>query len=405
MIKSRIWYLCIYRFFWWIFKIWLPLKFNIKAKAKRINHTPYLVVSNHVCFWDPMLVALGLTRQMFFVSSEQVLRSGLKGKALVVIMDPIPRAKSVTEIQTVIKMYSRIRQGYNICIFPEGTITTDGETAQIRNTTGKFIKKARCSLVTTRFTGGYLTYPRWARFKRRGVMKTEVVNVYPAEQIAAMSIEEINAIVSRDIYVNAFEDQKKNPIAFRGKNLAEWLETVLYFCPKCLEYSKLVSRDDRFFCECGFHIRYTEYGFFEYPPEHAPSDKNEQPPFTTILEWSQWQSGKIKALAESLGNHDPNVPIFTDHNQDLYLVERASRGILLGSGIFNMYPDKVTFVENSGKTTEIPFEHINDMAIFANRVLVFSTADKNLYEVRSELPTCVLKYMEMFRLLKGDFRF
>ena len=129
------------------------------------------------------------------------------------------------------------------------------------------------------------------------------VGVYPPEELKKMSEAEIADLLARDLYENAYETQSKAPVAFRGKALAETLETALYLCPKCHRIDTLHSRGDRFSCDCGLTMTLDEFGFFQ----------GEDLPFKTPLDWDRWQTGEMEKLAEGLGDE----PAFPDEDQTL----------------------------------------------------------------------------------------
>ena len=90
------------------------------------------------------------------------------------------------------------------------------------------------------------------RYPRRGSMTGYPVRIYNPEEIKGMSEEELMKCIEHDLYTNAYDEQKRRgPVAFRGKNLAENLETALYLCPCCGKMEGLQSRGDYFFCSCG----------------------------------------------------------------------------------------------------------------------------------------------------------
>ena len=67
------------------------------------------------------------------------------------------------------------------------------------------IKSARCGLVTYRISGGYFASPMWSSSSkvRRGPVHGEVVNVYTAEQLSAMTAAEVQEIVDLIFYVTS----------------------------------------------------------------------------------------------------------------------------------------------------------------------------------------------------------
>jgi len=223
------------------------------------------------------------------------------------------------------------------------------------------------------------------------------VQIYSPEKLAAMSEDEIYNAINKDIYANAYEDQEKNKVAFRANRRAEYLETALYCCPKCRQYSTMTSRRSRFYCKCGFQVRYNEYGYFEIPGKNG----KHPPPFTTILDWSKWQRNQINALAERMINLDDNAPIFTDPDQKLFLVKRASHNIFHSKGSLYLYNNRISFVKKNSETVEFPFETIMDLSIIRKMILIFSTNEGKLYEIHSKHPRSAIKYLEMIKALKS----
>ena len=51
-----------------------------------------------------------------------------------------------------------------------------------------------------------------------GMMKGRKVKEYSVEELKNMTWEEINTAIKNDLYVDAYEEQKKNPIEYKGKN-------------------------------------------------------------------------------------------------------------------------------------------------------------------------------------------
>ena len=238
------------------------IKFGFTCEKTNVKG-PYLLVSNHVTNWDPILVACSFPEQTYFVTSEHLLRAGLGGKLVGWLQSPIPRQKSGSAASTVLTMMRYLRRGMNVCVFPEGNRTWDGVTAEFLPSIGKLARSSGASLVTYKLTGGYFASPRWAGNSiRRGKMHGATVRVYSPEELRAMSPQEINEHIVSDLHEDAYERQRKNPVRFEGKALAEHLERLLFLCPKCGRMHTLQSRDDTVRCwKCGFSFRYLPTGF------------------------------------------------------------------------------------------------------------------------------------------------
>jgi hypothetical protein len=339
---------------------------------------------------------------MYYVASEQVMRAGFKGRLVDFLVAPIARARSVSDIQTIISIFRRLKEKANICIFAEGSTSFDGETGELPPSIGKLVKKSGATLMTIRFTGSYFTFPRWARFVHKGKMKGELVRIYSPEELSNMQEEEITNAIGKDIYVNAYDDQRKNPVSYIGKRPAEYLESALYCCPECGQFGKLNSCDDIFSCACGFSVRYNKFCYFENPSGGA------EPPFTTIYDWSKWQSQKINELALKIKSSSEaasgvpvsSEPIFSDPCEELFLITRASHNTLIASGILSIYNDRISVTEAGHAPVEFTFEAINDMSILTRNKIIFSTRENKVYEIHSKFPRSALKYTELFKALK-----
>ena len=89
--------------------------------------SPYLVLSNHNCDLDPGLVALSFPQQMYFVASEHVYRAGFASKVLRYVFEPIAKRKGTADTVTVMKTIRALREGKNVCLFPEGQKSFNGQ--------------------------------------------------------------------------------------------------------------------------------------------------------------------------------------------------------------------------------------------------------------------------------------
>ena len=369
---------------------YLSHKFNYEYDNINVEYSPYIVVSNHLTNWDPLFVGSSFKKSMYYVASDHILRMGIISKIIKFLGNPIPRLKSMQETQTVIAIFKRLREKCNICLFVEGSTSFDGKTGEIQPSIGKLIKKAGAALVTYRLSGAYLSYPRWARFVHKGKIYGKLVQIYSPDQLKEMSAEEIHAAIKNDLYVNAYEDQKENPVIYTGKQPAEYLETALYMCPRCRRFSTLKSNNDRLFCACGFHVRYNEYGYFEIP------DSAEAPPFRTILEWSEWQRKEIETIAHAMKNMDSKVPIFSDSDQAVYQITRASHNIEIARGTLSFFNNRMSLIDESGEIMVFPLETITEISCITLMTLIFTTREQKTYEIHSNQLRSALKFIEMF---------
>lgn len=353
---------------------------------------PYLVFSNHNGDLDPALVALSFPQQMYFVASEHVYRAGFASKILRFVFEPIAKRKGTADAVTVMKSIRALREGKNVCIFPEGQKSFNGITGEINIATGKLVKASKASLVTYKLEGGYFTTPRWGKGIRKGKMHGSIVNIYNKEDLEKLSPEEITDLVKKDLYEDAYQKQSQNPIAYKGKNLAEGIEHALCLCPECKQIDTLFSKKNSVFCKnCDFTTSIDIYGYFD-----------ENCKFKTVLQWDEFQQEELKKLIQEKSSEKSEF-IFSDDEVTLKTVKADHQEEIIGTGKFSMFTDK--FIFNSVKdekeiSLEIPQKNIVDISMYGKQALVFSDNNGNYYELTSKNIINVRKYIFCFKYLK-----
>lgn len=383
----------VFSVFRFVISRFLKNKFNYECEKYEPKSQPFIVLANHTTNFDPLMVGLSFPKLIYYVASDHIFRWGLISKLIQFLVAPIPRIKAVTEVQTVRNILERLKEGSNVCIFAEGNRSFTGETGPIPESTGKLIKLSGVTLITYRLDGGYFTSPRWAKTLRRGVMRGHVVKEYSPEELKSMTSEEINETIKRDLYVNAYEEQTNHPVEYKGKKLAEHLETALYICPKCNGISTLKSKDNKFYCSCGLSLRYTPYGFFE-------SFTNNPAPFREVLSWSRWQRQKISELAKKYLEGSKDEPIVSDSGQSLWKIDKANKSVLVARGSTELYRDRLVFKAENGTSLTFELINIHDMAIYSHMILIFSTTERESFEIKSDHPRSALKYLDLYRIFK-----
>lgn len=359
-----------------IVELLVNILFNCKTKKYR-PQGPYLVLANHVTDLDPLIVGASFPQQMYFVTSEHLMRQGFISKVLEWLLSPITRQKGGNAAGTVKAILRHLKAGYNVCFFPEGNRSWDGVTRAFPEATGKLARSGGCTLVTYRINGGYFSSPRWSGSSlRRGKLSGEVVGMYSPQELRAMSADEINRLIARDLYVDAYAQQQAEPVSFKGSKLAENLETLIFTCPKCGAMHRMESRGNKFFClSCGMETEYTATGFFS----------GGELPFDNVRDWNAWQEEQIRTLCENAGDE----VIFSDSEMELYTVSSGKGKDALGKGDVHLYADRL---ELPGGVT-LKKEEISGMSMRGAMVLYIGASDGRHYELRSEKTRCTVKYL------------
>ena len=357
----------------------LKRKFGFEPEIAELPG-PCLIFSNHTTNWDPLLLSLSFREQVYFVASEHIFRWGILSRLIVWLQSPIARLKGTVGAGTAAAVMRRLRKGCSVCIFIEGDCSWNGRTGSISPAAAKLARSCGAALVTYKFTGGYLTGPRWALKLRRGKMRGEIKGVYSPEDIRKMPVDRIERLISDDLSEDAYERQRENPVVYRGKNYAEHLETVLFICPFCSGVGTLFSNGNEFHCSCGLFALYDDFGFLTGPGL----------PFDNVAKWDDWQTDRLRLLPEESGDG----PVFEDVDITLREIFPDHSSKKLGAGSISMFIDRLVCAG-----ADFPLSSVFGMAVHGRNTIDMS-ADKRNFEISGGKLFCGRKYLLLYDQLR-----
>ncbi len=359
-------------------------KFNYHFPKVNQVEGPYIVLANHNLELDPVLMSFAFPKHMYFVASEHIMRKGFGTWFLMYFLKPIIRVKGKVEVKTVAEILRTVRGGDNVCIFAEGARSFNGLTGEILPSTGKMVKRSGASLITYRFEGGYFSQPRWSTTLRRGRITGKVAGIYTAEQLKAMSEAEINEVLQKDLFEDAYQTQKREPIAFKGKDLAVGIQSTLFMCPHCGNIDTMSSHASTVSCSCGAEYTYTQFGYLE----------NKDGTTQTITEWDLWQQ---KMLKEKFDTQENKTEAFFSDQVTLYHIDTEHQITKEEKGTLVAYNDRI---QCCGQT--FYFEDMLGLDIFSRNFIVMNYGkDADHYEIKGDLHFNALKYLYLYRIVKG----
>lgn len=372
---------------------WVRLIYGYKCKAHVDIKGPYILLSNHQTNLDPFLLGMALKHQMYFVTSEQFFRRGLKSKIMQWAMGGISKIKGSSDKLTVLKTIRSLKEGKNVAIFPEGNRSFTGRGGTINVATGKLVKISGASLVTFRIEGGYFMFPRWGFGMRKGPLSGRIVNVYTPEKLKEMSPEEITEAVRNDILEDSFKTMEKDPHPYKGKNLAEGIECAYCVCPSCKSIGHIISSGNTVKCtSCGITAEMDYYQAFS--PDF---------PVRNVSQWDDLQEEFYRNYVPTFT--DPSVAIYSDTGYNLQTVKADHTTTPLGSGTFTLYCDRFTFTANPGTEQEsvytFPLDKVPDASVYGKSIFIYSDAEGNHYELNPENGKLInaRKYLSAWQIL------
>ena len=369
--------------------------YGFRGKKYRPKSDHFIMISNHVTDVDFLCMPSSLPCHYYYVASDNIGRGRKLHDLLTYLIDPIWRKKSTNDITTVYNVLKRVKSGENVCIFGEGGRSISGRTLPVVAATGKLVKASGAALITYRIRGGYFIQPRWAKKFRKGKFFGEVVNEYSADEIAQMSPEEVQEVIERDIYEDAYAYQRDARLTYKGDNIAESIEVALYMCPICKKLSAITSKGDTFECtNCHTHFRYTEQGFIE-------SDRDT---FDNITDWYEWQKDEIRSRKELYSSYQENDPITQDFSQDLTILSDKDGDEVI-NGMVSAFRDRLEFHAKDGRDFTFDYNDFSDADVINRQGLIFSIKGRGSYVLSSEtVNTSPFKYIELIYMLRTDGR-
>ena len=282
----------------WTGLIWVLSKMMLigkKYKVEKINmeglKAPYLMLSNHMHFIDFELAAMGTWPNP--VSNVVNIDGYYHMPFLLEWIGSICTRKFTMDLGLVRSIRKVLARGDVLGMYPEARYTPCGTTSYLPESLGKLVKMNKVPVVVVLHHGNHLYAPFWNfRKKRKVPLHTTLTQVLTAEQVKAMSVEEINRVLAEAFQYDDYRYQKDNGIRIREPFRTEGLHKVLYQCPHCLTESQMGSKGAELFCKaCGKRWFWEETGDLR-----ALEGETE---FTHIPDWFEWERQQVRAQVEA----------------------------------------------------------------------------------------------------------
>ncbi|MCL2663298.1 MAG: 1-acyl-sn-glycerol-3-phosphate acyltransferase [Oscillospiraceae bacterium] len=281
-----------------------------------------IVVSNHSSFMDFLVVMLSLypmkvnavTAQKFFLYKPL--------NRLLPMMGCIPKNLFDPDVRSIIGIKTVLNRGDDILLFPEGRCSCDGFYAGMHRSTGKLIKKLSVPVVSCCIEGSYTCMPFWRDGIRAGRVQITISNLFSPENLQSLSIDEINMVVD-----NRLSGEDRGTFrTFGTRRLAEGLQYILYWCPKCGQEFTTETKKCRIYCTaCGNAADLDRYAMLNPTPGSVvPKDIH------------TWYKEQARYEAEQL--HDDMKPINVHVSVKLPSDVPGGGMVTCGSGVISIDP-------------------------------------------------------------------
>ncbi len=319
--------------FFSVFTSFFRIRKKLPNNVKKLK-PPYIILSNHVGFWDPFIVGHYLPHFTHFVSSDAVFKGRLT-RFFLTRLGTIPKKKNVRDTKVIRDILSVINQGENVGIFPEAVRNWAGSSFAIDPSIIKLIKLLKVPVVVATLKGMNLFNPRWAKNTRRTHVEVEYTLLFEKHEIGSLSENEMFEQLSKAIAFDEVEHQRKMMNKIYSQNRSEHINHAIYTCPQCEAIDSFRINKNNFTCsKCNYDIYINEYGFFERITEGKLH-------FDNIRDWYNWQEKWLLSYINNKLDTNYSDVIFEDINSKVYHSKPEESLKYIGSANVKLYIDRI----------------------------------------------------------------
>lgn len=233
-----------------------------KAFDQQKKTGPMLVLCNHMSALDFCYFSSPFFfKKVNFVVAENMKYSKPLFAKMITGYRCILKKQYYSDFSCIKSIKRYLDAGISVVLCPEGKVAAEGKTGVIPASIAKLVKWLGYPVATVLTKGAGLTRPKWAHTLRRGRIDSYADMLFTAEDVKALSNEEILEKIGDALHQNEHIDQLESGVKFHGTRYAEGLERLLYYCPKCGGEFTIKSKGDTLTCErCKNTVRYSKKG-------------------------------------------------------------------------------------------------------------------------------------------------
>lgn len=147
------------------FKVFHRIEFHGRENVPATG--PVIIASNHISFYDPIIVGTGVDRDIEFMAWEKlftipVLRSVIR------FFGAFPVELTSADKSAYINAISTLFKNKALIIFPEGERSGDGKVKNLKSGIARLALKTNARIVPVTIVGAYETFSRHRLLPRPG---------------------------------------------------------------------------------------------------------------------------------------------------------------------------------------------------------------------------------------------
>lgn len=352
---------------------------NVSKNDTKDLIPPYLVLSNHVTYWDPFLVNMFVGEPICYIAEAIYFRNPLF-RFILNSVGAIPKKRYMKQFLPVKRLLQAKGNGRILAFFPEGERKWDGTTdLGSLNATAKLVKLLGVPVVTVNIKGGYLAYPRWAKMSRKGRVDLNYNLCLSKYECREMSLEKIRNRIRDYLSYDEVNYQRKECNKYTGRKLAENVEHLLFICPNCKSIDTLISHGNKLICQkCQYGVLYNQYGFLEGIQSKLY--------FDNLRDWNYWQKDfLVEYINEKYISAQNLEYILKDKEVSIFVGNFNHPFIYKGEGNLFLQKRELHFEDIKGGRYSFELREIIGLSVQFKAVLEFNYRE-NMYRFEFHNP-------------------
>ena len=206
------------KWFWfarWICRVFCIIFFRMRVSGRENipDKGAFILASNHQSYLDPLFCGVPLNRQLSFLARDSLFTNWFFGR-LIFSVGTIPVKQGEADISAMRKIIAKLEEGKGVCLFPEGTRTSDGKITAFKPGLGLLCRRGGAAIVPAVIDGAFECWPRRKKVFSSGAISVCYGKPITAEQAKGMGDKKLAEVLTetlRRMQTKARVEQGKKP--------------------------------------------------------------------------------------------------------------------------------------------------------------------------------------------------
>ena len=150
----------------------------------------FVLVSNHQSYLDPVFCGIPLKRPLYFLARDSLFANRFFGW-LISSVNTIPVKQGKADLSAMKKVIGKLKEGNGVCLFPEGTRTSDGKITPFKPGFVLLCRRGGAAVVPVVIDGAFECWPRHKKIFSPGRIVVCYGEAKTFEQVKEMSDREL----------------------------------------------------------------------------------------------------------------------------------------------------------------------------------------------------------------------